>query len=96
MVGGDATAVTAQATYAPRLAHLSWLDLQHHLRVRSVSQTHSTMAPAKDESHAHGKVFSVSGPVVVAEHMIGCAMYELVSSPDRNSLRSLSRLSPLL
>ncbi|KAF7715729.1 V-type proton ATPase catalytic subunit A [Penicillium ucsense] len=35
------------------------------------------MAPAKDESHAHGKVFSVSGPVVVAEHMIGCAMYEL-------------------
>ncbi|KAJ5461995.1 V-type proton ATPase catalytic subunit A [Penicillium daleae] len=35
------------------------------------------MAPAKDDSHAHGSVFSVSGPVVVAEHMIGCAMYEL-------------------
>jgi hypothetical protein len=26
-----------------------------------------------------GAVFSVSGPVVVAENMIGCAMYELVS-----------------
>ncbi|OOQ89001.1 V-type proton ATPase catalytic subunit A [Penicillium brasilianum] len=41
------------------------------------TQTSSTMAPAQDDSHAHGSVFSVSGPVVVAEHMIGCAMYEL-------------------
>ncbi|GLI81754.1 H(+)-transporting V1 sector ATPase subunit A [Penicillium ochrochloron] len=41
------------------------------------TQTSSTMSPAKDDSHAHGSVFSVSGPVVVAEHMIGCAMYEL-------------------
>lgn len=46
------------------------------------TQTSSTMAPAQDESHAHGSVFSVSGPVVVAEHMIGCAMYELVSPPS--------------
>jgi hypothetical protein len=30
----------------------------------------------------YGSVFSVSGPVVVAENMIGCAMYELVSLPD--------------
>lgn len=48
------------------------------------TQTSSTMAPAKDESHAHGSVFSVSGPVVVAEHMNGCAMYELVS-PQHSS-----------
>ena len=27
---------------------------------------------------AHGSIYSVSGPVVVAENMIGCAMYELV------------------
>lgn len=27
----------------------------------------------------YGSVFAVSGPVVVAENMIGCAMYELVS-----------------
>lgn len=26
----------------------------------------------------YGSIFSVSGPVVVAENMIGCAMYELV------------------
>lgn len=45
------------------------------------TQTSSTMAPAQDDSQAHGSVFSVSGPVVVAEHMIGCAMYELVSPP---------------
>ncbi|KAE8135263.1 ATP synthase alpha/beta family, nucleotide-binding domain-containing protein [Aspergillus pseudotamarii] len=38
------------------------------------------MAPSgkgpQGEAH-HGSVFSVSGPVVVAENMIGCAMYEL-------------------
>ncbi|KAE8162767.1 ATP synthase alpha/beta family, nucleotide-binding domain-containing protein [Aspergillus tamarii] len=38
------------------------------------------MAPSgkgpQDEAH-HGSVFSVSGPVVVAKNMIGCAMYEL-------------------
>ncbi|KAF2402970.1 V-type ATPase [Trichodelitschia bisporula] len=40
------------------------------------------MAPAKkDEAtdEMFGSVFSVSGPVIVAENMIGCAMYELVS-----------------
>lgn len=39
------------------------------------------MAPEKDQE-PHGLIFSVSGPVVVAEHMIGCAMYELVSPPE--------------
>jgi len=29
------------------------------------------------EEH-YGAVFSVSGPVIVAENMLGCAMYELV------------------
>lgn len=40
------------------------------------------MAPS-DKKHNDeeqlGAVFSISGPVVVAEKMIGCAMYELVS-----------------
>jgi hypothetical protein len=27
----------------------------------------------------HGSVFSVSGPVIIAENMSGCCMYELVS-----------------
>jgi V-type H+-transporting ATPase subunit A len=38
------------------------------------------MAPSgKDKTgeDQHGIIFSISGPVVVAEHMIGCAMYEL-------------------
>lgn len=39
-----------------------------------------TMAPAKGNAdEERGSVFSVSGSVVVAENMIGCAMYELVS-----------------
>lgn len=40
------------------------------------------MAPSgKQEAgeDQHGSIFSVSGPVIVAENMIGCAMYELVS-----------------
>ncbi|KAJ6007429.1 hypothetical protein N7540_011405 [Penicillium herquei] len=41
----------------------------------SVTTKTSTMASA--EQKEHGAIFSVSGPVVVAEHMIGCAMYEL-------------------
>ncbi|EGC46906.1 ATP synthase alpha subunit vacuolar [Histoplasma capsulatum var. duboisii H88] len=32
--------------------------------------------PGADEGK-HGSIYSVSGPVVVAENMIGCAMYEL-------------------
>ena len=45
-----------------------------------------------------GAVFSISGPVVVAENMIGCAMYELVSAPRATwSASSVSRSkSPLL
>ncbi|KAL3487888.1 vacuolar ATP synthase catalytic subunit A [Aspergillus germanicus] len=40
------------------------------------------MAPSKKGSESsedaqHGAVFSISGPVVVAENMLGCAMYEL-------------------
>ncbi|KAJ5165621.1 uncharacterized protein N7500_007451 [Penicillium coprophilum] len=41
---------------------------------------HSTQASSimtSDNSEKHGSIFSVSGPVVVAENMIGCAMYEL-------------------
>jgi V-type H+-transporting ATPase subunit A len=40
------------------------------------------MAPSRKDQEAgedqYGAVFSVSGPVIVAENMIGCAMYELV------------------
>ncbi|KAL2842422.1 vacuolar ATP synthase catalytic subunit A [Aspergillus pseudoustus] len=41
-----------------------------------------TMAPSgkgseSSEDSQHGAVFSISGPVVVAENMLGCAMYEL-------------------
>ncbi|KAL9117122.1 MAG: hypothetical protein Q9187_006345, partial [Circinaria calcarea] len=43
------------------------------------------MAPSKSKrarqeagEQQYGSIFSVSGPVIVAENMIGCAMYELV------------------
>jgi V-type H+-transporting ATPase subunit A len=38
----------------------------------------SGKGPESSEDAHHGTVFSISGPVVVAENMLGCAMYELV------------------
>lgn len=35
----------------------------------------------EDRESRYGSVFGVSGPVVVAENMIGAAMYELVRPP---------------
>ncbi|GAB7351034.1 hypothetical protein MBLNU459_g1518t1 [Dothideomycetes sp. NU459] len=51
------------------------------LVVHKDSKTHSPrMAPKKQEQddEMSGSIFSVSGPVVVGENMIGVAMYELV------------------
>ncbi|KAF1986557.1 vacuolar ATP synthase catalytic subunit A [Aulographum hederae CBS 113979] len=39
-----------------------------------------------------GSVFSVSGPVIVAENMIGCAMYELVSVGHDNLVGEVIRI----
>lgn len=47
------------------------------------SHTTAKMPPKKqqqngdEEESQQGSIFSVSGPVIVAEHMTGCAMYEL-------------------
>lgn len=39
----------------------------------------SKKTPAGVDGEHDGAVFSISGPVIVAENMIGCAMYEMVS-----------------
>ncbi|KAF2269400.1 V-type ATPase [Lojkania enalia] len=44
-----------------------------------------------DEEH-HGSVFSISGPVIVAENMIGCAMYELVRVGHDNLVGEVIRI----
>lgn len=41
----------------------------------------------------YGQIFSVSGPVVVAENMIGCAMYELVKVGHDNLVGEVIRIS---
>ena len=44
------------------------------------TQTATTMgskAPSQEQETERGSIFSISGPVIVAENMIGCAMYEL-------------------
>lgn len=42
---------------------------------------------------SYGQVFSVSGPVVVAENMIGCAMYELVKVGHANLVGEVIRIT---
>ncbi|CCE85185.1 Piso0_004767 [Millerozyma farinosa CBS 7064] len=41
----------------------------------------------------YGQIFSVSGPVVVAENMIGCAMYELVKVGHDNLVGEVIRIN---
>ena len=53
--------------------------LQH---LSTTTRTYRKMPAAKnpdiaDDENQAGSIFSVSGPVIVAEHMIGVAMYEL-------------------
>lgn len=46
---------------------------------RTVSMAKSSERKQQEAGEdQYGSVFSVSGPVIVAENMIGCAMYELV------------------
>lgn len=49
--------------------------------LHTTARTYRRMPAARDtraeEDLQHGTVFSVSGPVIVAENMIGVAMYEL-------------------
>ena len=47
------------------------------------------------EDHAeseYGAIYSVSGPVVIAENMIGCAMYELVKVGHDNLVGEVIRI----
>lgn len=56
-------------------------------KAQAKANTTAKMAPSKQEKDENtGKVFSVSGPVIVAEDMIGCAMYELVCFMHLNIL----------
>ncbi|KAI9777460.1 MAG: H(+)-transporting V1 sector ATPase subunit A [Geoglossum umbratile] len=45
-----------------------------------------------DGDDQYGSIFSVSGPVVVAENMIGCAMYELVKVGHDNLVGEVIRI----
>ena len=42
------------------------------------AKKHTQKIEDEDRESKFGQVFGVSGPVVVAENMTGCAMYELV------------------
>ncbi|KAF1829234.1 V-type ATPase [Decorospora gaudefroyi] len=46
----------------------------------------------KSEGEEHGTVYSVSGPVIIAENMIGCAMYELVRVSHDNLVGEVIRI----
>lgn len=46
-----------------------------------------------DNEANYGQIFSVSGPVIVAENMIGCAMYELVKVGHDNLVGEVIRIN---
>ncbi|KAG8428643.1 H(+)-transporting V1 sector ATPase subunit A [Metarhizium acridum] len=46
-----------------------------------------------DEAVHHGKIYSISGPVIVAEDMIGVAMYELVKVGHDNLVGEVIRIN---
>ncbi|TKA83600.1 hypothetical protein B0A55_00404 [Friedmanniomyces simplex] len=48
--------------------------------------------PANEEETQSGSIFSVSGPVIVAENMIGCAMYELCKVGHDNLVGEVIRI----
>lgn len=53
----------------------------------------SAKANGESETLQHGKIFSISGPVVVAENMLGVAMYELVRVGHDNLVGEVIRIS---
>jgi hypothetical protein len=60
--------------------HYDWTTSPH--RSPKLEATTTVTMPSRKEQESgedsYGSVFSVSGPVIVAENMLGCAMYELV------------------
>ncbi|KAJ5765178.1 hypothetical protein N7520_004737 [Penicillium odoratum] len=58
----------------------------------SSTSTPNTSTMGSEDNQEHGKIFSVSGPVVVAEHMIGCAMYELCNVGHDNLVGEVIRI----
>ncbi|KAF2113784.1 ATP synthase alpha/beta family, nucleotide-binding domain-containing protein [Lophiotrema nucula] len=46
----------------------------------------------EEDEGGHGSIFSISGPVIVAENMIGCAMYELVRVGHQNLVGEVIRI----
>lgn len=83
-------AVTTELPDSPELARslpaLSSVQSQRNLQEEESSASHQPQTPpqrtakmgSKGEDEVQGgAVFSISGPVIVAENMIGCAMYEL-------------------
>jgi len=50
------------------------------------------MAKDKDGEEQYGSIYSVSGPVVIAENMIGVAMYELVQVGHDNLAGEVIRI----
>jgi hypothetical protein len=50
---------------------------EQELQTTHTATTMGSKAPSQEEETERGSIFSISGPVIIAENMIGCAMYEL-------------------
>ncbi|KAL1852779.1 hypothetical protein VTK73DRAFT_9161 [Phialemonium thermophilum] len=71
-------------------------DCDHLARSRVAPHNMAPSKPAADgvqDGFHKGKIYSISGPVVVAEDMIGVAMYELVKVGHQNLVGEVIRIS---
>ena len=70
------------------------LELSPHpqLRPRTPRSTHKMATASQEEEIQQGSIFSISGPVIVAENMIGCAMYELCKVGHDNLVGEVIRI----
>ncbi|KAK9419820.1 putative H(+)-transporting two-sector ATPase [Seiridium unicorne] len=75
----SSTPLSPQQLPTPTIS-ISLADAEAAQRPRTPVKTVSMAPKTNGEADGldHGKIFSISGPVVVAEDMIGVAMYELV------------------
>ncbi|KAF5685061.1 v-type proton ATPase catalytic subunit A [Fusarium circinatum] len=94
--GSTTSSIRPQSPHSPTSPHLQ-LD---NAPVSSLKMPPKTSKAANNSSKTNeedgyqtGKIYSISGPVVVAEDMIGVAMYELVRVGHDNLVGEVIRIS---
>ncbi|KAL5599938.1 hypothetical protein FOVSG1_007750 [Fusarium oxysporum f. sp. vasinfectum] len=94
--GSTASSIRPQSPHSPSSPHLQ-LDNAPVLSLKMPPKTskaaNNSSKTNEEDGYQTGKIYSISGPVVVAEDMIGVAMYELVRVGHDNLVGEVIRIS---